>query len=67
MAYYTVAHLLQGGQLNGQGQSPLNIRWVAAAATAAAVAAATAAAALSLMVTLKSGGGQCVQSWGVLL
>lgn len=26
MAYYTVAHLLQGGQLNGQGQSPLNIR-----------------------------------------
>lgn len=40
MAYYTVAHLLQGGQLNGQGQSPLNIRWVAAAATAAAVAAA---------------------------
>ncbi|GAA6074797.1 leucine--tRNA ligase, cytoplasmic, partial [Tachysurus ichikawai] len=26
MAYYTVAHLLQGGVLNGQGPSPLGIR-----------------------------------------
>uniref|UniRef100_A0A3Q1I670 Leucine--tRNA ligase, cytoplasmic n=1 Tax=Anabas testudineus TaxID=64144 RepID=A0A3Q1I670_ANATE len=26
MAYYTVAHLLQGGVLNGQGASPLGIR-----------------------------------------
>ncbi|KAG9265968.1 leucine-tRNA ligase, cytoplasmic [Astyanax mexicanus] len=26
MAYYTVAHLLQGGVLNGQGSSPLGIR-----------------------------------------
>ncbi|KAM4620885.1 leucine--tRNA ligase, cytoplasmic [Polymixia lowei] len=26
MAYYTVAHLLQGGVLNGQGRSPLGIR-----------------------------------------
>ncbi|TTC00259.1 Leucine--tRNA ligase, cytoplasmic [Bagarius yarrelli] len=26
MAYYTVAHLLQGGALNGQGPSPLGIR-----------------------------------------
>ncbi|XP_043077704.1 LOW QUALITY PROTEIN: leucine--tRNA ligase, cytoplasmic-like [Puntigrus tetrazona] len=26
MAYYTVAHLLQGGVLNGQGTSPLGIR-----------------------------------------
>jgi leucyl-tRNA synthetase len=25
MAYYTVAHLLQGGQLNGQGRSPIGI------------------------------------------
>lgn len=28
MAYYTVAHLLQGGDLRGQGDSPLGIRWV---------------------------------------
>lgn len=27
MAYYTVAHLLQGGVLNGQGTSPLGIRY----------------------------------------
>lgn len=27
MAYYTVAHLLQGGVLNGQGPSPLGIRY----------------------------------------
>lgn len=27
MAYYTVAHLLQGGALNGQGPSPLGIRY----------------------------------------
>lgn len=26
MAYYTVAHLLQGGNLRGQGESPLGIR-----------------------------------------
>ncbi|XP_032431921.1 leucine--tRNA ligase, cytoplasmic [Xiphophorus hellerii] len=26
MAYYTVAHLLQGGVLNGQGDSPLDIK-----------------------------------------
>ncbi|XP_020662128.3 leucine--tRNA ligase, cytoplasmic [Pogona vitticeps] len=26
MAYYTVAHLLQGGHLNGQGEPPLGIR-----------------------------------------
>uniref|UniRef100_A0AAX7SFZ4 Leucine--tRNA ligase, cytoplasmic n=1 Tax=Astatotilapia calliptera TaxID=8154 RepID=A0AAX7SFZ4_ASTCA len=26
MAYYTVAHLLQGGVLNGQGESPLGIK-----------------------------------------
>lgn len=26
MAYYTVAHLLQGGDLRGQGDSPLGIR-----------------------------------------
>uniref|UniRef100_A0A8B9ZHL6 Leucine--tRNA ligase, cytoplasmic n=1 Tax=Anas platyrhynchos TaxID=8839 RepID=A0A8B9ZHL6_ANAPL len=26
MAYYTVAHLLQGGNLSGQGESPLGIR-----------------------------------------
>lgn len=28
MAYYTVAHLLQGGVLNGQGVSPLGIKYV---------------------------------------
>lgn len=27
MAYYTVAHLLQGGVLNGQGASPLGIKY----------------------------------------
>lgn len=27
MAYYTVAHLLQGGVLNGQGTSPLGIKY----------------------------------------
>ncbi|XP_077104697.1 leucine--tRNA ligase, cytoplasmic-like isoform X2 [Siphateles boraxobius] len=27
MAYYTMAHLLQGGVLNGQGPSPLGIRY----------------------------------------
>lgn len=27
MAYYTVAHLLQGGVLNGQGGSPLGIKY----------------------------------------
>ena len=27
MAYYTVAHLLQGGVLNGQGPSPLGIKY----------------------------------------
>lgn len=28
MAYYTIAYLLQGGVLNGRGQSPLNITYV---------------------------------------
>lgn len=28
MAFYTVAHLLQGGNLRGQAESPLGIRWV---------------------------------------
>lgn len=27
MAYYTVAHFLQGGVLNGQGPSPLGIKY----------------------------------------
>lgn len=27
MAYYTVAHLLQGGVLSGQGPSPLGIKY----------------------------------------
>lgn len=27
MAYYTVAHLLQGGVLNGRGDSPLGIKY----------------------------------------
>lgn len=51
MAYYTVAHLLQGGVLNGRGgASPLGIRYTGAANSA------------TCTHTHTQGGGKCFVS-----